>query len=313
MKILVTGATGFVGACLARRLIKLGHEVHVTVRETSNLWRIADLLSDLRTHYCDLRNQDAVIAMMLQVRPEAVCHLATYGGFSFQKESDAIFQTNFIGTLNLVRASEKIDLSCFINTGSSSEYGLKARPMAEGDLLEPIGDYGVTKAATTLFCRSEAIAKGLPLVTLRIFSPYGPWDDLKRLVPYVIGSLLAGRVPSLSSPAFVRDYIYIDDVVEAYLVTLQASVKPGGIYNVGSGVQSSLGELVSCISELLPKPLPVWGATAPQRAEPSSWVADRARITSDLGWEPLIGLREGLAKTVIWMKENINYYNESPG
>jgi nucleoside-diphosphate-sugar epimerase len=310
MKILVTGATGFVGACLARRLVQLGHEVHAVVRETSNLWRIADLAGDLQTHCCDLRNQDTVAALVGQVRPEAVCHLATYGGFSSQKESGTIFQTNFIGTMNLVHACEKTELSCFINTGSSSEYGLKDRPMKEDDLLEPLGDYGVTKAATTLFCRSEAIAKKLPMVTLRLFSPYGPWDDPKRLVPYVVSSLLQGRVPALSSPAFVRDYIYIEDVVDAYLAALQAVVNPGGIYNVGSGVQTSLGELVSCISELLPQPEPVWGKTDPQRVEPVCWVADKSRIASALGWGSSIALRHGLAKTVAWMREHSRFYGE---
>jgi nucleoside-diphosphate-sugar epimerase len=289
--------------------VKLGHEVHVTVRETSDCWRIADLGDDLRSHCCDLGDQESVSAMVQQVRPEAVCHLATYGGFSFQKDSGAIFRSNFTGTMNLVRACEKIDPSCFINTGSSSEYGIKCRPMEEGDLLEPVGDYGVIKAATTLFCRSEAVEKGFPLVTLRIFSPYGPWDDPKRLVPYVIVSLLHGRVPALSNPAFVRDYIYIDDVVNAYLAVLKADIKPGCIYNVGSGVQSSLGEVVGCIGELLPQPEPVWGATDQQRAEPHCWVANRTRITRDFGWQPSIGLREGLAETVAWMQENIRFYH----
>lgn len=308
MNILLTGATGFVGSCLARQLVSLGHEVHVALREMSDSWRINDLSHDLQINCCDLRDRDAVNSMVQQIRPEAVCHLATYGGFSSQKDSDVIFQTNFTGTLNLVRACEKIELSCFINTGSSSEYGIKSRPMVEDDLLEPLGDYGVTKAAATLFCRSEAVEKRLPLVTLRIFSPYGPWDDPKRLVPYVIGSLLQGYTPKLSTPTSVRDYIYIDDVVAAYMAILQGDVTPGRIYNVGSGLQSSLGDLVSCISELLPEPSPVWGAKSPSRFEPGCWVADRSRITAEMGWEPLIGLRQGLAKTVEWMKEHSSLY-----
>jgi len=310
MRILVTGATGFVGSCVARRLVHLGHEVHAMVRETSDHWRIGDLGGDLRIHCCDLRDGDAVMTLVRQVRPEAVCHLATYGGFSFQKESSEIFQTNFVGTMNLVRACEKIDLSCFINTGSSSEYGLKDRPMEERDLLEPLGDYGVAKASTTLFCRSEAVEKGLPLVTLRIFSPYGPWDDPKRLVPYVIASLLQGSPPSLSNPAFVRDFIYIDDVVAAYLAVLRVKVEPGRIYNVGSGVQSTLGEVVSRISELLPHSPPVWGVTPPRKVEPSCWVADITQIRTDQGWEPTWGLYQGIAETVAWMKEHISFYRE---
>lgn len=308
MKILVTGATGFVGACVVRRMLQLGHEVYATVREQSDRWRIADLQADLRLHCCDLRDADSVAGLVLEARPQAVFHCATYGGFSSQKDSNSIFQTNCLGSMNLVRACLEIDFPLFINTGSSSEYGVKDRPMREDDLLEPLGDYGVTKAATTLFCRSEAVTKGLPLVTLRIFSPYGPWDDPKRLVPYVISSLLQGRAPQLSRPESVRDYIHIDDVVGAYEMVLQASFKPGDIFNIGSGVQSSLGEVVSCISKILPGPQPAWGATASQRVEPVSWVADRTKAASVLGWRPATVLCNGLANTVAWMKDNIHYY-----
>lgn len=309
MRILVTGATGFVGACVARRLVLSGHEVHVTTRVDSNCWRLSGLLNDLRLHYCDLRDEEKVTGLVLQSRPEAIFHMATYGGYSVQQDSLTTFQTNFLGTMNLVRACEKIDYTCFINTGSSSEYGLKSHPMAEIDLLEPRGDYGVTKAATTLFCRSEAMTKGLPIATFRIFSPYGPWDDPKRMIPYVISCKLQGVAPRLSNPAFIRDYIHIDDVVAAYEAALAVPITPGEILNIGSGVQHSLGEVVGSIDELLPNDPPLWGATEAKRDEPTCWVADITRARATLRWQPGVELRTGLRDTVEWMREHSGYYS----
>lgn len=216
-KVLVTGATGFVGACLTRRLVDAGHEVHLCTRAESDRWRIADLLGDVREHEVNLRDRPSVEKAVRSIEPKIICHLATYGGFASQRESTAIYEVNLLGTVNLLRACEQTGFDLFINTGSSSEYGIKSQPMRESDLLEPIGDYGVSKAAASLFCSAEARETCLPIVTLRLFSPFGPWDDPKRLIPFVIKSFLRGEVPKLSTPASVRDYIFIDDVVDSYL------------------------------------------------------------------------------------------------
>lgn len=311
MRMLVTGATGFVGACLTRKLLELGHEVHVFVRPESNRWRIADLAHELILHDVDLRDAQTVEREVTAIKPEGIFHLATYGGFSFQQNVEAIYAANFLGTINLVTACEKTGFTCFVNTGSSSEYGLKMQPMKESDLLEPLGDYAVSKAAATLFCRSEAIQKNLPIINVRIFSPYGPWDDPQRLIPYVMSSLLNGKAPALSNPASVRDYIYIDDVIDAYLAVLGSNVVPGAIYNVGSGRQTNIGNVVSKISSRIDNGvLPVWGTRDIQRPEPSSWTADITALASRYSWNPKVDLDNGLASTITWMSENLSSYTQ---
>ncbi|HEY6871439.1 MAG TPA: NAD(P)-dependent oxidoreductase [Geobacteraceae bacterium] len=309
MKVLVTGATGFVGSCLARRLVETGHEVHVFSRQGSDRWRLAGLEGRLADHRVDLRDGAAVMAAVAMIRPAAICHLATHGGFAFQQETSVILESNFLGTVNLLRACEKVGFDSFINTGSSSEYGVKGAPMREGDLLEPVGDYGVSKAAATLFCRSEALQKGLPVVTLRLFSPYGPWDDPKRFIPYAIKSLLRGEPPQLSNPASVRDYVYIDDVLDLYLKLIGEPRCGGEVFNAASGRQSSIGEVFSLLAEIIdPGVTPVWGAVGSRRPEPPSWVADIGRAERELGWKPAVSLRDGLAKTSGWMREHLAYY-----
>ena len=308
MKILVTGATGFVGACLARHMLTQGHDVHIFAREKSNRWRIRDISTQLTSHAVDLADADGVQAAVSQIRPEGVFHLATYGGFADQQDTAAIIAANFIGTVNLVRACEKVGYDFFINTGSSSEYGAKQEPMKETDVAAPLGDYGVTKLASTAFCQSEAALKELPIVTIRLFSPYGPWDDPKRFIPYLIKSLVMNEAPHLSTPHSVRDYIFIEDILQLYQRLAETPKLTGGIYNAGSGVQSSLGEVVDALRDILGSKLePSWNAVGIKRPEPSVWVADNTKARN-LGWSACIGLREGLRRTVEWQKEHAEFY-----
>lgn len=308
MKILVTGATGFVGSCLTRRLIGDGHDVHLLVRRDSNRWRIADLASFFTACEVDLRDAAAVETAVAAIAPRVIFHLATYGGFAFQKEEAAIIDSNFIGTVNLLNACAKAGFDSFVNTGSSSEYGVKGKPMTEQDPPEPVGAYGVSKAAATLYCRSLAVERDLPVTTVRLFSPYGPWDDPRRLIPSVIVSLLRGGAPQLASPDSVRDFVFVDDIVDIYL-KLAAHPLIGEIINAGSGRQHCIGEVVATIAELIGSgPAPCWGVTESRRPEPKVWVADVARAREKLNWVPETSLQEGLTKTVAWFETHLGLY-----
>ena len=305
MKVLVTGATGFVGACLARRMVEQGYEVHVFSREKSNRWRIADLADRLVDHFVDLTDADCVQTAIERIHPDGIFHLATYGGFADQQDTTAIVGANFLGTVNLLRACERVGFQFFINTGSSSEYGIKQEPMRETTIAEPIGDYGVSKLAATAFCQSEAVQKNLPIFTIRLFSPYGYWDDPKRLIPYVIQSFLKQEAPRLSTPHSVRDYIFIEDILRLYQHIAQAPLLPTGIYNAGSGRQTSLGEVVDLIREIVgSKVAPAWGSVGVKRTEPAVWLADTDK-TRQIGWQAAIDLREGLRRTIEWEKRRV--------
>ena len=167
----------------------------------------------------------------------------------------------------------------------------------------------MAKAAATLYCRSEAVRLKLPVVTYRLFSPYGPWDDPKRLIPYTLSMLLRKESPRLANPSAVRDFIFIDDVIEAYMRALTGSIAPGEIYNVGSGRQHSIAEVVGIICELVEGVTnPCWGVRDMQRPEPAIWVADVRKINGALDWTPSIALKEGLARTAEWMRDHMECY-----
>ncbi len=309
MKVLVTGATGFIGACLARYLVEQGYDVHIFTRRASNKWRIADVLNRLTEHEVDLRSASSVEQIIRDIRPQIICHLAAHGSVVAHVDANALFESNFIGTVNLLRSCEKVGFDCFINTGSLFEYGLKSEPMEESDLIAPLGDYGVSKAASTLYCRSEAIGKELPIVTLRLFTTFGPWDDAKRLIPYVIKSFLRGKQPELSTPQSVRDFIFIDDVLTAYNAVVKKPIR-GEVFNIGSGIQHPIGEVVAVLQDIVGTGLgPLWGARVPQRAEPVKCVASIKKAEAQLGWRPSITLRHGLVRTVEWMRNNLERYS----
>lgn len=298
MSILVTGASGFVGGALVRRLTGEGKEVHLLLRRDSSRLRLEGL-SGLYFHDADLRDAERVAGVVAEIRPRVIYHCAVYGGFASQQDTPAIFATNLTGTIHLLQACERVGFDLFVNSGSSSEYGMKNRPMREEDLADPRGDYGVAKCAATMFCRSEALLKGMPVVTLRLFSPYGPWDDRRRFIPYLIRSLAAGEVPRLSAPGSVRDYIFIDDVLDLYGAVTNAAVTPGEVYNAGSGRQHTIGEVAELLHRIIGGPEPVWGEE-PRRPEPEMWVADISKAAACLGWQPSVTVEEGLRRTVEW-------------
>jgi len=312
-RILITGATGFIGANLVRRCLDLSADVYIFTRDTSNKWRINDILKYVKDHHVDLLNYGKLEKSILEIKPEVILHTTTYGGYPFQKEEDRIINTNTIGTINLVNACSKVGFDIFVNTGSSSEYGLKDKPMSEIDLLEPINIYGIAKSSATLFCQMKAKSENLPIAILRPFSPYGYYEGSTRLISSVIIACLRKKNPELSSPDLVRDFIFIDDVIDSYIKTVENKDKSvGEMFNVGSGKQHSLGEVVDEIIKLIGnKVIPQWKKVPNPRVEPKMWQANISKAERLLNWQPKHDLTQGLRKTVNWFEKNIFLYEKN--
>lgn len=309
-KVLITGSTGFIGANLMRKAIRAGADVSILTRKSSDVWRIQDKLGDVSQYQLDLSDYECLESVILKIGPEIIYHIAAYGGNLAQKDFRKIIESNYIGTANLVNACKKVDFELFVNTGSSSEYGIKTSPMREEDILEPVNDYGVSKSAATLYCQSVARNEKIPIVTLRLFSPYGCYEGHKRLIPSVILDCLRGENPKIISFEFVRDFIFIEDVVDAYLKVLCPKEIGGEIINIGSGKQHSVGEIVDTIIELTGEELaPETCGTPRWPNEPEKWEADITKAKKLLNWEPKYDLIRGLDTTIKWFKENINMYN----
>lgn len=302
---LVTGATGFVGANVARRLLDDGHEVHLLVRPGHDPWRIEAIAGDVVLQVAALEDEEGVGRAVRDARPDWVFNLAAAGAYSWQVDLRAMIDTNFVGTVNLLEAAMRRGFEAFVHTGSSSEYGVKAAAPAEDDAVEPNSHYAVTKAAATLYCAHAGRSREAPVRVLRLYSAYGPWEEPRRLIPTLARRGLDGGLPPLAGPAIARDYVYVDDVVDAHLAAASvAGQRPGAVYNVATGRQTSLREVVEVARRELGLDVePQWGSMPDRSWDCETWVGDPARIAAALGWRAGTAVPEGFRRTVAWLRD----------
>jgi nucleoside-diphosphate-sugar epimerase len=303
-RILVTGASGFIGASLTRELIAAGHEVHLTLRGESPRWRLAGLEGRCAEHAADLRDLAAVRRAVEAARPEIIYHLAAHGALHHQRDRAAILASNLFGTCNLLEALDGRDYRMLVQAGSSSEYGHKPQAMREDDRPEPRTDYAVSKAAATMLCQAAAY-RGRPATTVRVFSAYGPWEDPSRLVPYVMDCCLRGERPRVTSGRQPRDFVYVGDCVELFQQAAYAPAAQGRILHAASGRQQTVREMVETIVEVCaPGRLTAEFGAEPQRSdEPHAWFGDIERTAELTGWRPRHDLRSGIELTWAWRRQ----------
>lgn len=306
---LITGATGFIGSCLLRKLISADRTTHILLRREANLWRIRDLIHKTNIYFNDLSDTKSLSKIVEKIKPDIIYHLATYGAYSSQDDADLCVKTNIVRTWNLLKTTSKIDYELFVNTGSSAEYGFKKLPMKETDFLEPASYYAVTKCSQTLLCSYFAKDRKKPIVTLRPFSVYGPYEDKARFIPTLQRSLYFGKGINLVSPDVSRDLIYIDDMICAYQLIDRLKKYGGEVFNIGTGIQKTIREVVHLASKVSGKKCKLfWNKMENRKWDTDYWVADISKAMKLLGWSPNVSLNDGLLLTWRWFKKNFKYY-----
>ena len=282
---LITGGTGFVGANLARRLLRDGHEVHLLVRPDHHSWRIDSIKPDLRLHTASITDTEALTRAVRAARPDWVFHLAAYGAYPNQQDTKRMFDTNVLGTTRLIDACLEAGFESFLHAGSSSEYGRRAKPHRETDDPHPESDYASTKLTATEACCRKSAETGAAITTLRLYSIYGPYEEPSRLIPRLIVEGRRGRWPPLASPETARDFVHVDDAVDAFLMAAQPNAPkpgatlPGAIFNVGTGIQTTLADVVAATRDLFGiAPDPEWASMPDRSWDTANWVAAHPKL-----------------------------------
>lgn len=308
--VFMTGGSGFVGANIIRALLKKNYDVHILNRTGLLSWRLKDIAKLITIHTGDIADYVSLKKVLSQIMPDYIIHLAAYGAYHYQTELDKIVQVNIEGTKNLLVASKDIPYKCFINTGSSSEYGFKDKSMKENDFCDPVSYYGSTKLANSSICKVFARLNNKPIVTFRLFSIYGPYEEPGRFIPTITKSLITKEVIKLTPGNQRRDFIYVDDVSDAYLKALSLGKKiQGEILNIGTGIEHTNDEVVKQLFASTNMKTAVEKGAYPKRIwDTSHWRADISYTKRILKWKPMHSLDEGLKKNYSWFQRNITFY-----
>lgn len=295
-RVLVTGASGFIGANLTQALLDAGAEVHAVVRPGRAAPRGA------ACREADLRNAREIGRAVAGARPEIVFHLAAGAGHAHDAAGrEAMLADTVLGTANLLEALRGLDGVRLVHVGGGLEYGYGARPLRESDPLEPVTFRGAAKAAATLLALQCGHETGVEVAVLRPFAVYGPWESLPRFVPAAVTAALRGEPIRVTDGAPGRDYVYVGDVVEACLAAATSRAAVGEVLNVGTGRLTTNRELVTRLAAVSGRELDVRvGAHEPRPWDTGTWVADPTRAREVLGWTAATGLDDGLALTLEW-------------
>lgn len=306
LKILITGAAGFVGSHLTRACIMKGYDVSLLLKPSSDTSRIQDILSEVRVVSGDLTDASRLKDIMEEVKPKGIFHLAASTVMSGKTASpDEVIKSNILGTVNLMNAASDARMDFFVNSGTFLEYAPQKRALKESDPSEPSELYSISKLSGTMYGKAVSRSKNLPIITLRVFTPYGPSLQKGRLVYEMIMHALKNKEIALTDPSTTRDFIFVEDLVNCYLAAAEkAKEYPGEIFNAGSGNATTLEELVKLVLSLTDsKSRAVWGKT-PSVYDASLWQADMEKTFSSFVWRPEHDLKQGLEKTIEWYRKH---------
>lgn len=308
IRVLVTGATGFIGSHLLPRLLAANASVAILIRPRTDTWRIQSLLPRVVQIVGDLKDLDAVEGDIRKFAPEVIIHLAWYGVNNRYRNDPLQVDCNLRYTSALLQLAYRTGCKTWIELGSQAEYGPWNKQIDEETPTKPTTLYGTAKLCTCLIAQHLCAHFNMRFVWLRLFASYGPMDDLGWMIPSLVLSLLHGNRAALTEGVQRWDYLYVTDVAEAiYQVTGTPNAQ--GVFNLGSGQAYTVQSIAEQIRSLIDASLPLGFGELPYRPDQIMHLqADISRLRQATGWSPQVSLDEGLSHTVAWFKENMWRY-----
>ena len=320
MRVLVTGADGFIGSHLTEALVRDGHQVRAFVMYNSlSSWGWLDTCDEaVRGEFDvfagDIRDPHGVRQAMQGC--ETVIHLAALIAIPYSYHSpDTYVDTNIKGTLNVVQAARELGVAKVIHTSTSEVYGTaQFVPITEAHPLQGQSPYSASKIGADQIAMSFHSSFGTPVTTIRPFNTYGPRQSARAVIPTIVTQIAQGqREIKLGSIDPTRDFTYVSDTVRGFQAALHSDVASGEVINLGSNFEISVGDTAQTIADVMGVEIEI--VTDDERVRPEGseverlW-ADNRKAKDLLAWEPLYGgydgFRRGLAETIDWFTDPMN-------
>lgn len=306
-RVLVTGASGFIGSHLTRRLIAEGAQVHALTSTVSSVYptRLLEVRDRISVHEASLTDRGALSLVAAAVRPSYVFHLGAYThvGKSWQRVDECV-QVNVQGTINLLMALEPFGYTRFVNVGTSEIYGDIDVPYRENAAVHPISPYAVSKHTAEEFCRLFADARSWPIVRVRPFNAYGPMQSPDRVIPEIITRALQQQPLKMTLGKQTREFNYAEDLADGMIRAATAPGIDGELFNLGCGEEISMRALATMLLDRMGNPVEAEFGALPERPiEIPRMYADAGKARERLGWQPSTGLEAGLDRTIAWYRQ----------
>lgn len=291
-KVLLTGATGFIGQHLVKRFLSSDCEVSAIVHPDESPF----LSSDVKQICCDITDSVGVASILHNISPDILVHLAAIGvtnpGLSFHESCN----TNVQGVINILEASRTTpSLHRLVLAGSSFEYGARK----SDDDMDPFNAYSASKVAAWAYARAAYNAWNLPIVWIRPFQVYGPGQPAMTLIPATIQAAISGQDFHMTAGAQQRDFIYVDDVIDGLIAILMTENIEGRTIDIGTGQLTPLLKVVSTIWDLTRAQGSIQAGALPYRAGEVPAIAANVQRTRLLtNWESIVPLQQGLQRTI---------------
>ena len=302
-KILVIGASGFIGAGVYECLTKLNYDVYGLGRKTQP-WRISP---SFRNKYFSTEKNE-IMEVLDRIKPELILNFAANGAYSFQSKFEDIVSSNLIMLEQIAKWSIE-NRTFLIHAGSSSEYGINSAGPSENSQASPNSLYAITKLAGSQLL--EFYSKiGLGCVVLRLYSVYGPREDASRLMPAVMRGIINKEWPSFTDPLVSRDFIYIEDVFDLLIQIIQSinsdSLGTFEIFNVGSGKATTIKDLIEILQVEFGMPEKVKSSFPKREWDIENWFANIEKVRNTYNWDVQYDLKTGLSKMRDWYLTDSN-------
>ncbi len=312
MKILVTGAAGFLGSHLTERLVELGHNVKALIHYNSNNnwgWlENSKYKSEIEFESGDVRDFDCVYSAMHGV--DQVFHLAALIGIPYSYSSPlAYIKTNIEGTYNILQSSKLLSTKNIIITSTSETYGTaQYSPIDEKHPIVGQSPYSASKISADNLAISYYRSFNLPIKIVRPFNIYGPRQSARAIIPSISIQILNGiKKISLGNIEAKRDLTFIKDTVEGFIEASKQKSFNGEVVNIGMGQEISIKDLVEKISKILNNKVDIIldkKRVRPSKSEVDKLMCDNSKLIKNTNWKPKYDLEKGLKETLKWLDEN---------